>query len=118
MSRPHLFDALIHDVHFALRGFGRRKGWTTVAVLTLALGIGASTAMFSVVLAAVGGVLCLVGAYWGSRLVASLLYGVPRTDPVSFAIGTIVLLGTSLIACRVPARRATRVDPIITMRAD
>jgi predicted permease len=71
-----------------------------------------------VVLAALGGALGLVGAYWGSRLVASLLYGVPRTDPISFAIGAVVLMGTSLIACRVPARRATRVDPIITMRAE
>lgn len=49
MNRRERFDALRRDVSFAFRTFGRQKGWTAVAVGTLALGIGAATAVFSVV---------------------------------------------------------------------
>jgi hypothetical protein len=49
MTRSQIADAVTQDVKFAVRTLGRQKGWTTVAVLTLALGIGANSAMFSVV---------------------------------------------------------------------
>ena len=49
MKRAQLLDALGQDLSFAVRTLGRQKGWTTVAILTLALGIGANTAVFSVV---------------------------------------------------------------------
>ena len=49
MTRTQFFDALRQDVTFALRSLSRQKAWTFVAVLTLAIGIGANTAMFSVV---------------------------------------------------------------------
>src|SRR5690242_13841400 len=48
MPRLDVLDALVHDGRFALRVFRRQTGWTLVAVATLALGIGANTAMFSV----------------------------------------------------------------------
>ena len=69
-----------------------------------------------VALAMIGGVIGLVGSWWTTRIVAKLLYGVTRTDPLSFAVGAAVLLGAALIACRVPARRALRVDPAEALR--
>src|SRR4029077_11045222 len=49
MTRAQLVDAFTQDVSFAIRTLGRQKGWTAVAILTFALGIGANTAVFSVV---------------------------------------------------------------------
>ena len=49
MTRAQVIDAFVQDVQFAWRTLGRQKGWTAVAILTLALGIGANTAVFSVV---------------------------------------------------------------------
>ena len=49
MTRSQIVDAIVQDVRFGLRTLGRQMGWTAVAVLTLAVGIGANTAMFSVV---------------------------------------------------------------------
>jgi ABC-type antimicrobial peptide transport system permease subunit len=67
----------------------------------------------------VGGVAVgLVGAYWLVHLLAALLYGVSTTDKTTFAAVAAVLLGVAWLASYLPARRASRVDPVIAMRTD
>jgi len=58
----------------------------------------------------------LVGAFALSIVIKSLLFQVDATDPLVFGLTTLLLIGASLLACWFPARKATKVDPIITLR--
>ena len=67
-------------------------------------------------LTVVGVVLGLIGAYAATRLMSSLLFGVTATDVTTFVLVPIGLSIVALVACLIPARRATRVDPLVALR--
>jgi putative ABC transport system permease protein len=67
-------------------------------------------------LALIGAGIGTAGALALTRVVRSLLYGVSPTDPISFAAGSVLLLLIALLACFLPAHRATRIDPMLAIR--
>ena len=60
----------------------------------------------------------LLGSFWLTRLVSGLLFGVGATDPLTYLTTTALLTFIAALACWVPARRATKVDPIISLRCE
>jgi ABC-type antimicrobial peptide transport system permease subunit len=70
------------------------------------------------ILVIVGLALGLSASFLLTRLMASLLYEVSPTDPLTFGGVAVLLLAISFAACYVPARRAMRVDPMIALRYD
>ena len=81
------------------------------AVLGLVVGHGMRVA-------AIGVAAGLVGAFLASSVLQRLLYGVSPTDAATFAGVAVLLLGVALLASYLPARRASRVDPIVALRAE
>jgi putative ABC transport system permease protein len=81
------------------------------SVLEMIVGRGVGLAVLGI---AVG----IVAALGLTKGIADLLYGVSPTDPATFAAVAVFLLAVVLLACLIPAYRATRVDPLISMRAE
>ena len=91
--------------------------------IRIALGASGANVMAHVLrpglaLAASGVAVGIVASLALTRLIASLLFGVTPIDPVTFAAVAAVLLGVAAAACAVPARRASRVDPLVAMRSE
>ena len=68
-------------------------------------------------LAVTGVVAGVLGAFFLRRLVANLLYGVGSADPLIFSTVRVVIVAVVLLACYLPAYRASKVDPVVALRS-
>jgi putative ABC transport system permease protein len=108
-----LYGVMSYVVTARTREFGVRMalGAPQAAVIRLVMGQGLLTVLGGL---AVG----LAGAVAATRLLAGLLFGVRPLDPLTFGAVPAVLLLVALVACWLPARRATKVDPMAALRTD
>jgi len=106
-----LYGVLSYTVNQQTREVGIRValGAQPRDILKLVVGYG-------LVLTFIGLTVGLAGAFALSRLLMSLLFGVTATDPATYSTVSLLLLLTALLACYLPARRATKVDPMVALR--
>jgi predicted permease len=111
LSAVGIYGVLAFGVAQRVREFGIRQalGADRRSILTLVLQQGLLTAGLGIALG-------VVGSLGLSRFMRTLLFGVSPYDPVIFVAVTVSLLVVAIAACYIPARRATRVDPIVALR--
>ena len=93
-------DNLLQDLRYGTRSLPKNPGFASVAVLALALGIGLGVA----------------AAFGVTRLIRTLLYEVSATDTETFVIVSLLPGAVAMLASYIPARRATKVDPMVALR--
>jgi predicted permease len=113
ISAIGLYGVISYGVAQRMREFGIRRalGAESTALLSLVLGQGAR-------LAATGAALGLVGALAATRILRAVLFGVSPTDPLTLAAVVAAMCAVGVAAACVPARRATRVDPMVSLREE
>jgi predicted permease len=111
LATTGVFGVMAYSVSRRTREIGVRValGAATGDVLRMILGQGLRTIFVGV---AIG----ITGSLALTRTVESLLFGVTATDPLTFGGVTLLLVGAALLACYIPARRATKVDPMVALR--
>jgi len=111
LSMIGLYGALAFAIRQRTREIGIRMalGAQIADVLKLVVGQGMRLVFAGVTIG-------LVSSLAATRVLNSLLYGVSATDPLTFVLIAAALLGVGLLACWIPARRATKVDPLVALR--
>jgi ABC-type antimicrobial peptide transport system permease subunit len=82
------------------------------------LSVVSSVVRQSLTLVLIGLAVGLLGAFVASRVLGSLLFGVSPSDPLTAALATAVMVGVGIVAAALPALRAARVDPVVTLRSE
>jgi ABC-type antimicrobial peptide transport system permease subunit len=113
LSAVGLYGLLAHVV-------GQRTGEIGIR---MALGADRGTVVWMILgrslwLVAIGLAAGVPAALWAARPLSSLLYGLESTDSSTIAVGVLVLVATSLVASYIPARRASRIDPLAALRSE
>jgi ABC-type antimicrobial peptide transport system permease subunit len=108
-----IYGVMAHSVTQRSREIGIRMalGANSRLILRMILSGGLRLSLLGVALG-------VVAALLGTRVLASLIYGISNTDPITLAATATVVLASAALASWVPALRATRVDPAVSLRAE